>query len=86
MLQYADIISTETLCCGDVFFGRRFVTGDVMLRRPFVWRSFVEETFCMCAFLFLRTKKNCPFRIALCIDIVRNSLYIFPIAALFYTL
>jgi hypothetical protein len=26
-----------------------FCYGDVLLRRRFVWRRFVEETFCMCA-------------------------------------
>jgi hypothetical protein len=63
-LQYADIFfffTAETLCYRDVLFRRRFVTGDVPLRRRFVterfcMETFVEETFCaetfyMCAIL-----------------------------------
>jgi hypothetical protein len=44
---------------GDVLLRRRFVIGDVLLRRRcvyrrFVWRRFVEETFCQGDVLYVR--------------------------------
>jgi hypothetical protein len=51
---------TETCYSGDVLLQETFCYGDVLFRRCFVWRRFVEETFCaetfgMCA------KKLCCF-------------------------
>jgi hypothetical protein len=34
------------MCQGDVLLRRRFITGDVSLRRRCVYRRLVEETFC----------------------------------------
>jgi hypothetical protein len=44
----------ETFCSGDVVSQETFCYGDVLLKRCFVWRRFVKETFrvetfCMCA-------------------------------------
>jgi hypothetical protein len=51
---YSDIINRETFCSGDVVMQETLYYGELMLRRRFVWRRFVEETFrvetfCMCA-------------------------------------
>jgi hypothetical protein len=43
----------ESFCSQDVLLQETFCYGDFMLRRRFVWRRFVQETFCMCAFCIL---------------------------------
>jgi hypothetical protein len=40
------VLLQETLCSGDVILQETFCYRDVLLRRRFVWRRFVEETFC----------------------------------------
>jgi hypothetical protein len=55
---HSDIFNTETFCYGDVWFRRRCVTGDVVLRRRSVTERFCKETFCMSAFLIITCCRN----------------------------
>jgi hypothetical protein len=45
-VTYPDCINKEPFCYLDVLFRRRFVTGDIMLRRRSVKETFCMETFC----------------------------------------
>jgi hypothetical protein len=56
---YASLSGPLQKSPGDILLLRRFVTGDVSLRRRcvyrrFVWRRFVEETFCRGDVLYVR--------------------------------